>query len=110
VDAVLTTLVGAAPQLGGAAGLLAFIWILIRWSGQDRTDYRTQLTEQATRHADELRRINDAHDAELAELRTEIKGLRQQLDDMNRKLDDERARRRAAEDNMPYLPGPGEPR
>ena len=99
MDAVLTTLIGAAPQLGAAGGALVFFGLLLRWSMQDRTDYRAQLTEQATRHSEELRRINEAHDAELAELRAEIKGLRLQLDEMNTKLDDERARRRAAEDS-----------
>lgn len=89
MDAVLTTLIGAAPQLGGAGVLLLIIGLLLRREAQDRADYRTELT-----------RINAAHDAELAEKHGEIKGLREQLDDVNRKLDDERAKRRAAEDNQ----------
>jgi Skp family chaperone for outer membrane proteins len=88
VDAVLTTLIGAAPQLGGAGVLLLIIGLLLRREAQDRADYRAELT-----------RINTAHDGELAELRAEIVGLRTQLDEVNRKLDEERARRRAAEDN-----------
>ncbi len=49
--------------------------------------------------ADELARINADHDAELGELRKEIAGLRAQLEEVNRKLDAERDRRRAAEDS-----------
>jgi TolA-binding protein len=106
VDAVLTTLIGALPQLGAGGGVIVFFWLLIRWTGQDRTDYRAQLAEQSTRHAEELRRINGDHDAELAELRTEIKNLRERIDELNRLLDQERAQRRAAEDQMrhPYPP------
>lgn len=99
MDAVLTTLIGAAPQLGAATGAIALLWLLIRWAGQDRTDYRAQLGEQATRHSDELKRINDAHDAELQELREEIARMRTRINELNQKLDDERERRRAAEDN-----------
>jgi Skp family chaperone for outer membrane proteins len=100
VDAVLTTLIGAAPQLGVGGILLTLLALLMRRESQDRADYRTQIAELATRHADELRRINEAHDVELHELRGEIKGLREKLDELNTKLDDERARRRAAEDSM----------
>jgi Skp family chaperone for outer membrane proteins len=100
VDAVLTSLIGAAPQLGVGGILLTLLTLLMRRESQDRTDHRTQVAEQATRYAAELKRINEAHDAELAELRVEIKGLREKLDELNEKLDDERARRRAAEDSM----------
>jgi Skp family chaperone for outer membrane proteins len=100
VDAVITTLIGAAPQLGVAGVLLTLLALLMRRESQDRADYRTQVAELATRHAAELARINGDHDTELAELRKEIQGLRTQLDDMNRKLDEERAKRRAAEDTQ----------
>lgn len=95
MDAVLTTLIGAAPQLGVAGVLLTLLALLMRRESQDRADYRTELT-----------RINGSHDEELSELRAEIKGLREQLDELNQKLDEERARRRAAEDSMrqPYPP------
>jgi len=100
VDAVLTSLIGAAPQLGVAGVLLTLLALLMRREAQDRADYRTQIAELSTRHAAELARINTDHDAELAELRKEIQGLRTQLDEMNRKLDEERAKRRAAEDTQ----------
>lgn len=104
MDEALTAILGAAPQLGAATGAIAFCWLLVRWTQQDRTDYRAQLTEAASRHADELARINAAHDAELAELRTEMAGLRTQISDLHTKLDAERDRRRAAEDRRM---GPG---
>jgi predicted nucleic acid-binding Zn-ribbon protein len=88
VDAVLTTLIGAAPQLGGAGVLLLIIGLLLRREAQDRADYRA-----------ELARLNAAHDDELHELRVEIKGLREQVAELHTKLDAERERRRAAEDN-----------
>jgi hypothetical protein len=99
VDGVITSLVGAAPQLGVAGILLVLLGIVIRWGSQERTDNRAQVTDLATRHAAELARINADHDAELGELRKEIAGLRAQLDEVNRKLDAERDRRRAAEDS-----------
>ncbi len=99
MDAVLTTLIGAAPQLGVAGILLALLGLVIRREGQDRADYRAQIAETVARHAGELTRINSSHDAELAELRKEIAGLRAQLAEVNAKLDAERDRRRAAEDS-----------
>lgn len=99
MDGVITSLLGAAPQLGVAGVLLVLLGIVIRWGSQERTDNRAQITDLATRHATELTRINADHDAELGELRKEIAGLRAQLDEVNRKLDAERDRRRAAEDS-----------
>lgn len=99
MDGVITSLVGAAPQLGVAGVLLVLLGIVIRWGSQERTDNRAQITDLATRHATELARINADHDAELGELRKEIAGLRAQLEEVNRKLDAERDRRRAAEDS-----------
>ena len=100
MDAVITTLIGAAPQLGAGGILLALLALIIRREQQDRTDHRAQITELATRHAEELKRINTAHDEELAELRTEISGLRAQVAELHTKLDAERERRRAAEDKQ----------
>ncbi len=98
MDAVLTSLIGAAPQLGVGGILLALMALLLKRETQDRADYRTEAAESRARHSGEMARINADHDAELAELRKEIAGLRAQLDEVNRKLDEERDRRRAAED------------
>ena len=99
MDAVITTLIGAAPQLGVGGILLTLLGILIRRETQDRGDYRQQIADQQTRHDTELKRDNDSHDADVAELRKEIAGLRQQISDLNQRLDAERDRRRAAEDS-----------
>lgn len=98
MDVVLTTLIGATPQLGVAGVLLTLLVLVIRREAQDRSDNRVAMTELVGRHATELARINTSHDAELAELRTEIAGLRAQLAEVNHKLDAERDRRRTAED------------
>ncbi len=100
MDAVLTTLIGAAPQLGVAGVLLALLALVLRRESQDRTDYRAQLADTVARHATELTRINTSHDEELAELRKEIAGLRAQLTEVNAKFDAERDRRRLAEDSQ----------
>lgn len=88
MDAALAALFGVAPQLGGGSLLLVLFVVALRWHGQDRADYRA-----------ELARINDAHDAELEELRADIRELRRQLDEVNAALDAERERRRLAEDS-----------
>lgn len=98
MDVIFTTLIGAAPQLGVAGILLIILTLVMRRETQDRTDYRSQLTDLIARHATELTRINASHDAELSELRHEIAGLRLQLAEVNLKLDAERDRRRIAED------------
>lgn len=118
MDAVLTSLIGAAPQLGVGSGLVVFFVLLVRSQVQDRADHRAQMAEERAGHATELRditgrhdaelaRINADHDAELGELRKEIRGLRNQLAEVNRKLDEERALRRRAEDTRRQNPARG---
>lgn len=111
MDGVLTTLIGAAPQLGIAGVLLVLLVLLLRREAADRVDYRAGLADLTTRHATELARINADHDSELGELRKEIAGLRRQLDEVNTKLDAERDRRRRVEDarRTPRGPGFGQP-
>lgn len=89
MDAVLTAVMQSLPQLGVAGGLVVVMVLLLR---------RESSTEE--RHAAELKRINEAHDAELAEMRADIKELRAAQDRLHRDLDDERARRRQIEDEL----------
>lgn len=98
MDQIVTTLIGAAPQLGVGGVLVVLIGILIRREAQD-----------ATRHSEELKRINVSHDEELAELRNEIRDLRAEVRSLNQKLDQERDRRRRAEDSMQPGRHRGEP-
>lgn len=98
MDALLPALGSALPQLGGA-GLALFILILVmRSAATDRADYRTELKAAAERHTEEIKRINADHDAELAEVKSDVKELRKEVDDLNSALDLERELRRKAED------------
>jgi Skp family chaperone for outer membrane proteins len=99
VDAIVTALIGSAPQLGIAGILLALLGLLMRRETQLHAEYRMRVAELTKNYANELARINRDHDAELGELRADIAGLRAALDDLNTKLDAERERRRAAEDS-----------
>jgi chromosome segregation ATPase len=90
LDVFLGSILSSIPQLGVGGGLAVVVVLLLRREAQANA-----------RHAAELHRITSSHDEELAELRTEIGGLRTQLEELNRKLDGERDRRRAAEDAVP---------
>lgn len=100
MDALVTSLIGAAPQLGVAGVLLVLLGLVLRWSAQERTTAREDAAAAAARHQAELARLNSDHDAELGELRDEIKALREQIDQLNIRLDAERDRRRQAEDSI----------
>lgn len=87
MDAVLTAALQSAPQLG-IGGIAAWLVVLLL--------RRESSSEE--RHTAELKRVNDSHDAELAELRADIAALRKQIDELQLKLDIEREERRKAED------------
>ena len=87
MDAVLTAALQSAPQLGIGGVAVWLVVLLLR---------RESSSEE--RHTAELKRVNDAHDAELSELRADIAALRKQVDDLQLKLDIEREERRKAED------------
>lgn len=89
MDAVLAAVVQSLPQLGIGGGLVFVLVLLVR---------RESSTEQ--RHSAELARINAAHDAELAEVRADVKELRGEVDRLNSELDTERTKRRAIEDEL----------
>jgi hypothetical protein len=79
LDAVLVALGQKVPELGVTGALVFVLVLLLR---------REAATEE--RHAAELKRIGAAHDAELAELHTD--------------LERERAARRRAEDEQQRRP------
>ncbi|MCO7195638.1 hypothetical protein [Pseudonocardia sp. McavD-2-B] len=88
MDSVISALVGAAPQLGGAGVLVVVLGLLIRREAQTNE-----------RHASELTRVSTAHQAELSALRAEIAALREQVSGLNEMLDAERRARWHAEDS-----------
>lgn len=84
----------ALPVAGPAAILLVIITVLVRlWF---KASEETGLVRSA--YAAEIKRLNEAHDAELAELRRDIAELREGVDRLNARLDQERELRRQAED------------
>jgi peptidoglycan hydrolase CwlO-like protein len=92
LDAVLTAVLQSTPQLGIGGVLVVVIVLLLR---------REVSTED--RHASELRRVNEAHDAELRELRDDIQALRKQIGELQAAIDREREERRRAEDQVAEL-------
>lgn len=93
MDAVLTAVLQAAPELSVAVVLLVFVWILLRREARLDRAHRDALDAQARLHAAELKRVNQAHDAELTELTGKIRDLRRDLDALDRQLSAERAAR-----------------
>ena len=93
MDSVIAALAGAAPQLGQLGVLVLVLGLLIRREAQTNK-----------RHASELERVHTVRDAELRGVREQVDQLRAQLDEVNRRLDAERAARRAAEDAAGYSP------
>jgi len=98
LDAIWPALFSALPQLGGAGVILVVLVLLLRASGTDRADYRTELKAAAERHTDEIRRINGDHDAEMAEVKAEVRELRKKVIELELAVDVEREGRRRAED------------
>lgn len=87
-------LIGALGQLGPIG--LALIILVIMWAlnRQSSKTYREQLDAYKL----EIKRLNDAHDEELAELRTEMRSLRDDIKVLRAELEAERLARRAAEE------------
>ena len=91
MDSVIAALAGAAPQLGQLGVLVLVLALLIRREAQTNK-----------RHASELERVHAARDKEIKGVREQVEQLRGHLDEMNQRLDAERAARRAAEDAAGY--------
>lgn len=66
---LLTSVVGALPNLGPLGGMFLMVVILLRWQGQT-----------STRHGEEVDRMARLHDSELAEARAERDLYRSQRD------------------------------
>lgn len=93
MDPLLVALIQATPELGVVGLLVTFIIILIRREGRVELAHGAQLDRQSRQHEAELARLNRDHDAELVELTGKIRGLRVDLDALDRQLSAERAAR-----------------
>ena len=89
----LDVLITATPQLGQLGVLVLVLGLLLRREHQSNE-----------RHAAELLRVNEARNNELRQLRDQVTELQTRLDEVNRKLDEERAARRRAEDAVGFGP------
>lgn len=87
-------LIGALGQLGPIG--LALIILVIMWAlnRQSSKTYREQLDAYKL----EIKRLNDAHDEELTELRTEMRSLRNDIKELREELKVSDEKRRAAEE------------
>lgn len=82
-----SALASLAPQLGAAGVLVIVIVVLLRVLVTTRAYYAGQLTEAEERH-----------DRELAQCQGSLEASRTRADELHTMLDEERTRRRAAED------------
>lgn len=80
------------PTVGGSATLIVIIGIIGRF---------WYIAEK--RHEIELNRVNKAHDEEIEELRKLKAELRGRIEELNKRIEEERARRFAAEDLVAKL-------
>lgn len=87
MDAILTAVTTAAPQMGGVGFLMLVLVVLVRREVQSRELYTAELTRQQR-----------AHDEELAEIRAELTASRQARREAEASIDAERQLRRKAED------------
>jgi flagellar motility protein MotE (MotC chaperone) len=88
----------ALPVAGPAAILLVIIAILTRLWLKASGVGAAEITRVRAAYSAEIDRINKAHNDELAELKHDIAELREGMDKLNARVDEERELRRRAED------------
>lgn len=83
----VNAILGALPSLGPTGVVLVILIVVGRlWLVSDR------------RSAAEIKRLNDAHDEELNELRNELKSVREEMKALREELEAEREARREAQE------------
>lgn len=95
----MENLIGALGQLGPIG--IALIVLVVMWflNRQTAAQYKDRLQS----YADEINRLNAAHDEELGELKTEIKALREDIRIVRSEMETERTARRDAEEEAHRL-------
>jgi cell division protein FtsB len=90
---------GNALPVAGPAILLVIIAILTRLWLKASKVAGEELNRVRVNYSTEIARLNRQHDAELAELKRDITELREGVDKLNARVDEERELRRRAEDH-----------
>lgn len=102
MDALLAAVLQSAPSWGVGGLLVTYVVILIRREARVDERHAAALDQLDRLHAASLERIQRDHDAEVAELQTKVRGLRQEVDDLDRAL-------RTARAELLGLPEPARP-
>lgn len=92
----LASIGAAAPTLGGATILVVIVGILLRMLHLSSEE----LTRVRAAYSTEIDRVNRVHDEEFAEQAKVIDDLRARQDRLEARFDEERERRRQAEDAL----------
>lgn len=100
MDAILTAVLGASPELGGAGVLLSVLVILVRRETQTTERHSTEIARMAQAHDKEMARQAGAHDDELAEIRAELTRARAERDSAEQQVDAQRQLRRQAQEQQ----------
>jgi TolA-binding protein len=95
--------INSLKDLGPIGIALIVLLIMSALMGRERKASQAQMTVMTTRHDAELKRINDAHDEELGELKTDIIALRNDIRELRAEMEQERAARRTAEEESHRL-------
>jgi len=85
----------------GGSALVVFAWLIVhvsRLSSGDRSEYQKRLIELRREHRDEIKGLTERHDKQIDNLRKEVKGLRDEVADVRKHLEEERRARWRAED------------
>lgn len=90
---------GILPQFGVGGALLAVIIYLLRQNHADRRQYRQEILDIQTAHGTEVTRLSQIHASQLEDVKSEIVKWKTAQEVTNALYEDERQKRREAEDD-----------
>lgn len=96
---LLTGLKDALPEMGLGGVILWFLILREAAMKSDREHYRGERESSIQHYSTEIDRLLRGRDGETADLQKQIEALRRENETLESRLDRERERRRAAEDN-----------